>query len=104
MWHGLIRRLAMLFSFVGVVGLPDHVKTWWNMLTVLQSWLDIWAVRAALLIVFGLAISYPQWTMAIRKRLDLRDEHTLWYGIQWWWHWRQIERAEDKKRKQSSDE
>ena len=50
------------------------------MLTVLQSWLDIWGVRAAPLIVFGVAMTYPQWTVAIRERFGIRDERTLWFG------------------------
>ena len=94
MLYKVFRNCAgFCLGVVGVAGVPGDLQTWWNMLTLLDSW----GVRVVIALIGIALITYPQWERVLRVRLELHDDHSLWYGIRWRYHWWRIERQERKK-------
>ena len=85
MWSLPRLCLACLLAIPSILELPEFITEWDEKWQAMMALLDLWYVRLALLIAAGLLITYPQWAAAIKLRLQLPHELTLWGGLHFWY-------------------
>ena len=104
MWSLPRLCIACLLAVPTILDLPELFTGWEERWEAVVALLDLWYVRLALLVAAGILLTYPQWARAIRTRLDIPAEQTLWGGLQFRYGWGKAKWEEKRQRRKRERE
>ena len=70
----LLRVIGILYTTIGIAGIPDDVQGWSIWLSMLEPYINNYLVRVMLVLCGLAAITYPQWLPTFKKWRRNRNE------------------------------